>query len=798
MISNKLKALFFSFALPLLLVSKVASAEDLALKNKIFDNLDDSDQALVNSLIEEFTEGSLVEEIVVVATRREEYLQDIPIAVSVIDKEDIETIKPRNLLDFSGLAPNVHIGESGAHPAGGAIFIRGQGYQDIEKTQNPPVGVVFDGIALGVSTGTIIDAFDIEQIEISRGPQGIFFGKNTTGGVINVRRSRPTGEFGGKASIAYGSNETYVAKGIYNMPLGDRGGLKIGATYNENEGFTNNVFTGRKVGGWDYSAITIAVDLEVSDYALLEFTYDHNDLDGGGTPTQFGNRLFIEQNPGDGFESLPTFNPVTGSPIGLGPREISSDFEDKSGLEADIINMTWIIDSPIGKITSISGYLDSEDFQNQDFDGTCLSTPGCPSTGAQSPLGPQVHSERPQAHSQFSQEIRLAGSTLDNTLDYLAGIYYYDEDIDLKQTTNSIIELTAGQETESYSIFGNVDFNINDQLTVSGGVRYINEEKEFFNGTSLTNGTVVIATFNEKDRYEDVITRLAVDWTPIENTLLYASRAEGYRSGGFSIRGTLSEQNADNTNCTPAGAATSCPENNFLAFDPESVTTYETGIKTSLLDNQLTVNAALFYSEIEDLQLTTVIVTPADPLDTNTYINNIPEATIHGAELEAFYEPSFAAGLELALTLGVTDGEVTDGNLPENRLGIGPIGQAGDNSNQIDLFRGSNFGLGRITDYNYNVSALYAFTLGDGEMTLKTNYNYLDDHGLSASRGERDIEKGYGLLNAYIGYAINNYTISLSGRNLTNEDYRTASLPAAAFNIWADERNFLFEVQAEF
>lgn len=748
---------------------------------------------------------SIIDEILVIATRREEALQDVPVAVSVIDKADIETIKPKNLLDFSGHAPNVTIGDAGNHPGGGAFYIRGQGYQDIEKTQNPPVGLIIDGLVLGVSTGSIIDAFDLEQIEISRGPQGIFFGKNTTAGVINVRRSRPNGELGGKASLAYGSNNTQIIKGIFNTPIGNRGGLKLGATYNRNEGFTNNVFTGENEGGSEYSAVTVALDLDVSDIARLELTLDRLNFNGGGTPFQFGNVLGVQQLANDPDEPLdlstaPNFNPVTGSPIGLGPRQVANDFENESGLETDMVNMTWIVDTAIGEITSVSGYIDSEDFQNADYDGNCIGTAGCPFSGPVNPLQQPLHTERPQEHRQFSQELRLAGSILEDKLDYLAGAYYYDEAIEFRQVINSFVTQDANQDTTSYSLFANADYHLTDSISLSGGFRYIDESKDFDTITTLGNGAIFIPQIDESGDFDEVITRFSIDWKPNPETLLYLSRAEGFRSGGFSIRGTLSEQVQGNTNCTPTPTppTDACPENNFLAFDPENVTAYEAGIKSSLLDNQLTLNAALFYTEIDDLQATSIVVTDAGPSDTNTIINNLPEALIKGAEIETLFTPKSVPGLELSFLLGLTDGEIIDGTVPANQLPVGPRSQAGATATPVDIFRGTIAGLGRISDYNFNLSALYAFDLGEGKLTLKTDYNYLDDHGLSPSRGEQDLEDGYGLLNAYIGYAINNYTISLSGKNLTNEDYRTASLPAAVFNVWADQSNYLFEVQAEF
>jgi len=624
-----------------------------------------------------------IEEIVVVATRREESLQEVPIALSVIGDETIETLKPQSLSDFGGLAPNVNIGEAEATPGGSAIFIRGLGYSEVEKTQNTPVGVMIDGVVLGVNTGQLIDAFDIEQIEISRGPQGIFFGKNTTGGVINVRRTTPTRELGFKGSVAYGSHETVNVKGIFNAPLGNRGGIKLGATYNETDGYTRNIFTDESAGGKEYLGLNAALEYDIADWANIALRYDRMDLEGEGSPLQFGNRL----------------------------------------------------------TAGITALLDSKDFQSQDFDATCSSAPTCPFPIA-NPLIPTpngaLHTERPQAYKQFTQELRLAGSALEDRLDYLLGLYYYDHKITARQTTNAFIEQSSLEDNDSLSFFGNLDYQLLDNFTISAGVRTIDESKTFSNGIEadlvLTGlfppgqGTFpLVAPFSRDGDYNSTITRFAADWQATPDNLLYASRAEGFRSGGFSIRATLAEQiegqsncAADNGNAVPNEVL--CPNNDFTGYEPEDVTTIEIGSKNTFMDGQLLFNAA-------------------------------------------------------------------------NRV-QGPTGVAG--STGTADFTGTQTGLGRIADYNYNISGTYEFDLGPGTATVNANYNYIDDHALGTGFGQSDIEEGYGLLNAYLGYSFDKYTISLSGKNLTNQDYRHTSLPAVFFQRWGDNSSWLLEFQAEF
>lgn len=752
-----------------------------------------------------------IEEIVVVATRREESLQEVPIALSVIGDETIETLKPQSLSDFGGLAPNVNIGEAEATPGGSAIFIRGLGYSEVEKTQNTPVGVMIDGVVLGVNTGQLIDAFDIEQIEISRGPQGIFFGKNTTGGVINVRRTTPTRELGFKGSVAYGSHETVNVKGIFNAPLGNRGGIKLGATYNETDGYTRNIFTDESAGGKEYLGLNAALEYDIADWANIALRYDRMDLEGEGSPLQFGNRLTAGTF---GLNALPSYNADTGSPIGLSPREVINDFDERSSLKTDIYSGTITLDTPVGEVVSVTALLDSKDFQSQDFDATCSSAPTCPFPIA-NPLIPTpngaLHTERPQAYKQFTQELRLAGSALEDRLDYLLGLYYYDHKITARQTTNAFIEQSSLEDNDSLSFFGNLDYQLLDNFTISAGVRTIDESKTFSNGIEadlvLTGlfppgqGTFpLVAPFSRDGDYNSTITRFAADWQATPDNLLYASRAEGFRSGGFSIRATLAEQiegqsncAADNGNAVPNEVL--CPNNDFTGYEPEDVTTIEIGSKNTFMDGQLLFNVDYFNTKIEGLQQGFIVVTPGYGPGTSTYINNLTEAEVDGFEFDMIFKPRALEGFTLTGALGIQDGEVTDGILPANRV-QGPTGVAG--STGTADFTGTQTGLGRIADYNYNISGTYEFDLGPGTATVNANYNYIDDHALGTGFGQSDIEEGYGLLNAYLGYSFDKYTISLSGKNLTNQDYRHTSLPAVFFQRWGDNSSWLLEFQAEF
>ncbi|MEO0981291.1 MAG: TonB-dependent receptor [Pseudomonadota bacterium] len=749
--------------------------------------------------------------VMVTTTRREENLQDIAVAVTAITEETIEAIKPRNLADLTGLAPNTFIGQTTAVPGGGAIYIRGQGYADVEKTQNPAAGVIVDGVFLGTNTGQLVDAFDIQQVDVNRGPQGIFFGKNTTAGAINVIRTAPTRDFGLRTSVAYGSHNEVIVKGVANAPLGEDGGFKLGGTYRRTDGFTEDLLLGDTVDGFDYFGITAVLDYDLAPWANVELGIDYIDHSGGGTPVQYGNAFTVASFQslfGVDFSLIPGFNAETGSPAGLGPREIFNDFPDSDELETLIYRGILTIDTPIGELTSVTAYVDSEDLVNQDFDGTCSTLVACPPTAVNallaSPTNPAgvLHTVRDQTYEQFTQEVRLAGEQ--GPFDYLLGVYYFDAQTMLDQTTNAAVFQLSGEDNDSIAVFGNVDWNILDTLTISGGFRYIDESRDFFTGydVEVAPGVLfpLIPQFTDSVEFDDVITRFAIDWQPAPDHLFYLSRSGGFRSGGLSIRGTLSEQVEGQPNCLPDDGdgipgEILCPENNFLAYEPETVTAWEFGTKNTFLDGQLILNAAYFMTDVDNFQVNDVVVTPGFGPGTNTYINNFPKVEIDGFELEAVISPAFLEGFTLTGVLGIQDGDITDGVVDGTRVGIGPGATAGAPGSISDR---TGTPLIRVADFNYAIRGLYQTEVGPGDLILSLGWNFIDDHGLAGGFGSQDIEPGYGLLDASVAYEWDNYRLSFSGRNLNDKDYRINSLPTVFFQRFADDFNWLVELQAEF
>lgn len=744
--------------------------------------------------------------IIVTATRQAADKQKVGVALTALTVEDLALLAPRSLLDIQGSAPNVFIGSGTAAPGQSAIFIRGQGYADVEKTQSPPVGVIQDGVFFGNNTGQLLDMFNICSVEVDRGPQGIFYGKNTTAGLINLTRCAPTRKLGVSLEAGYGSFNEFYGRGVVNVPLGDRGGIAVSGQYRTIDGILNNVFTKSRAGNSDYRAFNVKLNYDLVEWLNADISYDHIHQTGGGTPVQFGNILTANILSGGNPSAIwPKYNAETGSPDGLKPREIGNNLgADQDRLNTNIVSLALKAKTPIGDLVSQTSYMSSADTVNQDFDGTCVGAAGCTSVG--NPLlaatGSQLLTNRDQTYKQFTQEVRLQGKVADGLVDYIVGAFYYDHKITLHQNTNKAIDAYQSEKDHSWSFFGNIDINPTPTIKISGGVRNIFEAKRFSTEYTLTLpapvGTIpIVPQINDRRSWQKLITRFNIQWQATPDVLLYVNRSEGFRSGGFSIRGTLSEQQAGSTNCGKAGG---CPENNFLSFLPETNTTYEAGLKTRFLDRAITFNAAGFINDITNFQQSQVVVTPGYGPGTNTYVVSFPKVQIKGLEFELDFDfgkmTDSMQGLSLSGTLGIQDANVKNGKVNGQTASIGAGAQAGAPGTVADF---TGVLLQRVPSNNFTVRGSYVRDLSaDAKLSLTAGYSWIDSFSLGTFGTLNDIQPSYGLLDASATLNYKGYFLRVAGKNLTNKAYRTQSLPTVFFQGWAAPATVTVSVGAKF
>ncbi|MDP3673525.1 MAG: TonB-dependent receptor [Novosphingobium sp.] len=557
-------------------------------------------------------------EIIVSARRRDESLQDTPVAITAINAAMLENKASTNIGDLQGAAPNLLITQQNSGAQAANLSIRGLTYADIEKSQEPTVGVVVDGVFIGTNTGQLLDFFDIEQIEVLRGPQGTLFGRNTIGGVINIKRTRPTMETGGKIEATYGKFDSKALRTVLNFGIGDVLGVKGFYFHNESDGFHRNGITGKRAGGSEsdnYGVSFLVRPLESDFDALLTIEKQEQTFEPVNSNIAQTGELFCLFEPANECNRNTT-------------GDLYTVFNSPAISKYDAPSATLEMNASLGavKLTSVTGYRKSREFQTQDFDASSVDL---------------YYTLRSQNYKQFSQELRAAGDFGD-AFDYVVGGYYFKSSYNLVQFTRLFAFNTAldprvadtnaqsvNGDTKSYAVFGDFNWGFAENFRLSFGGRYTHDRKKLRNAFATTGlvgqGSGSFSKFTPK---------IGVDYRPNANTMVYASWSRGYRSGGFSPR-----------------AATALTAG--VAYQPETVDSYEVGAKLDLLDRMLQFNVAAFYSDYKDLQQNTTI--PGGPTGNQTITSNVGSAKIKGLEIDATLRPT--EGLRLTATMGLLDSE---------------------------------------------------------------------------------------------------------------------------------------------
>ncbi len=757
-----------------------------------------------------------VEEVVVTARRVSERLQDVPSAITAVTAKQLETLKPRTLEDLSGFAPNVDIGRTGAGPGTSAIYVRGLGYSDVEKGQNPAVELIVDDVVIGTNFGQLVDPYDVSQVEVDRGPSGIFYGRNSIGGVINIHRTKPTRQWGLDLDFGYGDYNQNVEKIILNAPVGPNAGLKISASHQQRDGFLDNIYTGdHAYGRNELTTGNLQFDWNITPQLEANFGLTLTHQDGQGTPVALGDVL-TAQVLGPALSAAGIrFNKygspyIPGKTVPLGPWQVANDYPDRNILTSQIYSLNLSYNSPIGQFTSITAFIKENDNTEQDFDGSCANSDlgGLPCNVIANPLLAFLHTSRPQKYDQFTEELRFTHDFGDRAK-MLAGFYYFHDDISAVQLTRTLVpgvpvdvpftNQISGDITESKAVFGNLIFNVTSRLHVSAGLRYIDENTSFHNDYNLlwipgVGGPVSLPLipglpngFTGAKSASKVVDKETIDYKLTDNSLIYFDRSVGFRSGGLSPRSTLSESIPGQSNYSPGA--------NYSTFNPETDTSYEIGSKNTFFDRQLMLNLAAFITEVSDHQQTEVVVTPGYGPGTNTYIANLPKVEIKGVEAELNYRPDQIKGLSLSGVLGYQDAKVTNGVIPGVEAPVNPDGTAGAPGTTYDL---TGTTLERVPKWNFTLRGDYVHPIGPGSLDLNIGYKWSDRYVFAYFAGLPDYQPSFGLLDASISYSWSRYTLSLSGKNLTNQVYYSNTLPSVFFHGWGDPRTILGEMRVKF
>jgi iron complex outermembrane receptor protein len=612
-----------------------------------------------------------VPEILVTARRRNESIQTTPVAVTAISPSQLEGAAAVNIGDLQGAAPNVLITVQSTGAAAANISIRGIAFADIEKSFDPAVGVNVDGVYIGTSTGQLLDFFDIDSIEILRGPQGTLFGRNTIAGVINIRRTRPTGEFGGKFEASYGKYDQFGARAVLNVPVvQDVLAAKFFEFHTDGPGFHRELGTRKLRGGSNnenFGASFLLTPIEGFD-ALLTLEKQVQDFDPvNGSLTRTGDVFcgFLPICDGNTTTDIYTVFP----PAGVLGRYRSPAATLEMNLDVGAVTLT-----------SVTNYRESKEHQIQDFATNGLYV-----------------ANRRQEYRQFSQELRAAGK-LSDTFDYVAGLYYFDSKYDINQQTTIFFAPASVQDTtgksESYAAFVDFNWEIFERVRLSGGGRYTHDKKSL--QTSLIDLGVPANSFTGPEAsksWSKFTPKIGLDYRPTDDVMVYGSWSRGYRSGGFNGRGL-----------TPFSATT--------PYDPETVDSYEIGFKSEFLDRKVSLNVAAFYTDYKDIQQTTTISTTGGT-GNETIVTNAASAKIKGIEADLTVRP--ISDLTIRSSLGYTDSKF--GGFVTNQPVFGVV-------RQFDL---SDVNLIYAPKITWSINAEYTVPVPaiDGSIRFNAGYRYI-------------------------------------------------------------------------
>lgn len=599
-----------------------------------------------------------IEEIIVTARKREENIQEVPLAVTNISGALIETAHTASLIDVEKFLPNVEMSFLQTAGRGLTASIRGIGYDDNRKTFEPTVGVSLDGVFLGSNSGAAALLFDVESVQVLRGPQGTLFGRNTTGGTIVITRTRPTGELGGNASFTYGRYNTLEEKFVLNLPkIGDAVSTKLYAFKKDGDSFIKQAGTGERFDYEDALYAGGAILFEPSDdfEALLSIDYvddKQNPYNAvNQTPAGLG-YVWCDVLTGAIFANTPfaengcrstSFEPAEDS----GFATTQEEFFNENFLEgwSATLEMNWDVSETM-TLTSITGYRDHDEHTS----GTVEGVPGIP-VGPGGALRPISEFAQDTTFEQFSQELRMTGSW--DQLDLVVGGLYFYSKFDFSPGflpahgvvgTQTVLgglsrQQVSAQSTDAYALYFDGTYHITDRLGLSAGFRISHEKKTFSNALEVGFRPPATGPFAVKgsDSWTEPSWRMALDYDLTEEVMAYVSWARGFRSGGFNAR-ALSEVQT------------------LSAYDPEVVDTYELGARIELLDARVRLNPTLFYTSYRDKQ--EVVIQSAGGGLTTSVVFNASELKYFGAEFEL--DARITDGLTLRASVGYLDSEVDE------------------------------------------------------------------------------------------------------------------------------------------
>ena len=708
-------------------------------------------------------QDSGADEIVVTAQKREERLLDVPIAVTSIGGETISRLQLTESLDVARLTPNLNVSAiagSGTQPN---FFLRGVGLNDFSLNNSGPVGVYVDEVYLSSFGAQNFLLYDMDRVEVLRGPQGTLYGRNTTGGAISYFSRRPGDEFDGYLAAEGGEYDSYRVEGAVGGPLGESLRARVAVVRNFSDGFFENLDTGRESNGTDAfgARLMLEADLAPNLTALLRLHGDFN------------------RTPFSQYEHLGLLDPATFAPCSvaavnanqcvdaLGYQDTSGFHQGRFDREGDVdrdaygASLALNLDLGSTNLVSVTAYQTDEGVLEEESDAS-------PNELLAVTLGNDTWT--------LSQELRLVGGG--DRINWIGGLYYLTEKVKLNNTVDLFRELrplaeatdplafpggfdpdglalgapifflrsTGTQKTDTVAAFGQTEIALSDRLTFTGGLRYTWEERSFNPSAILEEPGFSVPLYENLPLSTDASNlsgRVALDFHLTPNALLYASASRGFKSGGFN------------------GSFLFSPAEN-VPYAPETLNAFEAGYKFAGFGGRVRLNAAAFYYDYSDLQVFTLINSGGLPL---SVLTNAADAEIYGAELELGLQPTDAWRVDVALGL-----------LHTELVNFQTFG--GQDFSGNELVQSPHVAFSVVTSYDIGLG-------GVGVLRPQIDLSYKGDHTFSTANDPFSSQGAYWLANLQLTWISRDdmTEIGVFARNIFDEKYFVNRTNLADFGL---------------
>lgn len=665
---------------------------------------------------------ALLEEIIVTATKRAGGVeaQNAAVAVTAYGSNQLDAMHIRDLKAIGYNAPSVQLEDIGTTRGTANFSIRGLGVNSSIPSIDPTVGVFIDGMYYGLNAGVVMDIFDLESVEVLRGPQGLLFGRNVTGGAVVLNTTRPTEEFSFNGRVAYESGENMYASAVLSGPLSDTIGWKLAGYYNDDGGWHTNLANGNdNFGKAETTMVRGALEFDIGDSANLIVRAEHGESDGDGPAAHNGGC-------------------VAAAVPGLCVRQY--DFEEFDfGIDEEgrydnswtnvIAEINVDVGFGDGTITNILAYREYESSTNGDIDATPLFL---------------FHSGSATEQDQLSNELRYSGGW--GSVDLTAGLYYFTQEFTYLE--NRVIPpagflppgVTGGgtQDQTTWGLFTQVDWHVSDSITFNFGGRFTDEEKEAQIASILFNTCTFPVScqshdFNDSRSWDNFTPKVGIQVMPNDEMQVYAFWTKGFRSGGYNMRHT----------------AVAIPNQ---AFDEEEQTSVEVGLKTDWADGRVRTNIALYRNHIEDMQRE---INLSDPVaGVVQLIRNTADATIKGVDLEV--TAAATDNLVIRGSYGYVDGEYN-----EVTFDISGDGVVDEND--------KNLKIPRLAPVSYGGEVIYSTETSWGSFTAQASY-YRRDKAFYTDNNRGELREA-DMVDARIGLGFmdDRLMVSLFGKNLKDQ-----------------------------